>query len=95
MVRPSSISGVVLDVDWEKMVDVNLPLINVTRKTKYKGKYIESREDSMGEMMLLGDMHIGHGAHSGNPLRAHLKFLADHPHIQIGLMGDYIEYAAN
>lgn len=95
MVRPSSEPGVVLDVDWEKMTEVNLPLVKVNRTVTYKGKKIETRQDEMGEVMLMGDMHIGHGSHSGNPLRAHLKFLQDRPHIMIGLMGDYIEYAAN
>ena len=93
MVKPSSASGVILDVDWEKMVDVNLPLAFVSKQVEYKGQKIESKEDNIGEMMLMGDFHVGHKSHSGNPLRAHLKFLADHPHVQIGLMGDYIEYA--
>jgi predicted phosphodiesterase len=93
MVRPSSVSGVVLDMDSEKLLDVVLPLIKVSRTVTYKGKKIESRQDELGEIMFLGDLHIGHGSHSGNPLRSHLRFLLDHPHIRIGLMGDYFEYA--
>jgi len=95
MTRPSNISGVVLDIDWENMVDINLPTVKVTRKMKFGNKVIENREDEMGEMMFLGDMHIGHKSHSGNPFHAHLKFLQDHPHIRIGLMGDYIDYSTN
>jgi len=95
MVKPSSVSGVVLDIDWEKMVDINLPLAFVSRKVEYDGKEVENRNEYYGEMMLIGDLHIGHRDHSGNPLNAHLHFLEEHPHIQIGLMGDYIEYSVN
>ena len=86
-------SGVVLDHDWERMYDVKLPLVKVNRVVSYKGKEVESREDSYGEMMFMGDIHIGHEAHSHNPFNAYVNFLKERPHIRVGLMGDYLEYA--
>ena len=90
---PNNIAGVVLDQDWERVFDYKLPLVKVKRELFYKDKEIESRTDNYGEMMYLGDIHIGHEAHAYNPFNSYLNFLKDRPHIQIGLMGDYIEYA--
>jgi len=91
----NNISGVILDKDWEQLTKWRLPPINTTQTTTYKGKEIETREETYGEAMFLGDFHIGHESHATNPFNAHLNFLKDRKHIQIGLMGDYIEYAAN
>lgn len=88
----NNVSGVVLDSDWERLIDWNLPLIRTERKVMYGDVEIESRSDSYGEAMFLGDLHIGHESHSHNPLNAHLNFLKERKHIQIGLMGDYLEY---
>ena len=90
---PDDISGVVLDQDWERVQEYKLPLIKVKRDVIYKGEVVESREDSYGEFMFLGDIHIGHEAHAHNPFNSYINFLKTHPYIQIGLMGDYIEYA--
>jgi len=76
------------------MIEVDLPLVETEIKTKYKNKIIERKNSQYGELMCMGDFHFGHDAHSTNPLNAHLQFLKDHPHIGIGLMGDYIEYAS-
>ncbi|GAH95155.1 unnamed protein product, partial [marine sediment metagenome] len=89
-----SVSGVVLDQDWERMHSFKLPLVKVKREVMYRGKEVESREDSYGEVMFMGDLHIGHESHSHNPFNAYLHFLKERPHIRLGLMGDYIEYAA-
>jgi len=91
---PSNVSGVLLDIDWERMIEVELPMTKVSRTVEYLDAILEHRVDMYGEVMLLGDIHIGHSSHTGNPFNAHLKFLEDHPHIKIGLMGDYIEYAS-
>ena len=91
----SSISGVVLDEDYEYLVQARLPPVHVSRTTTYKGKEIETRQSTYGEVMFLGDFHIGHESHATNPFNAHLNFLKDRKHIKIGLMGDYIEYAVN
>ena len=94
MIR-DNISGVVLDRDWEYLAKCRLPLVDVQRIMFYKGRELESRSDSYGEFMFMGDFHLGHNAHAVNPFNAYLQFLKDRTHIQIGLMGDYIEYAIN
>lgn len=91
----NSISGVVLDEDYEYLTTCKLPKIDSIKTSTYKGKEFETRQTSYGEMMLLGDFHIGHESHATNPFNAHLNFLNERKHIQIGLMGDYIEYAVN
>lgn len=94
MSKHDNVTGVFLDADYERMIEVNLPLVETKKKTKYKNKIIEERTSQYGEVMFMGDMHIGHTAHSGNPFNAHLHFLEEHPHIELALMGDYIEYAS-
>jgi len=89
------LSGVFLDADYERMVSVDLPWIKSTKKTfDAQGNTIDERESQYGEVMFIGDFHLGHSAHSGNPLNAHLLFIKERPHIRVGLMGDLIEYAA-
>lgn len=93
MVRPSDIGGVVLDIDWEYSIEINLPLVESYNKIKYNNKIIEVSNHKYGEIMLLGDIHIGHTDQSFNPFNSYLQYLLKHPYIQIGLMGDYIECA--
>lgn len=83
-----------LDADYERMIQVELPLVESKSSTKYRNRIIERKDSQYGEVMFMGDLHIGHTAHSTNPLNAHLRFLQDHPHIRLALMGDYIEYAS-
>ena len=90
----SNLSGVILDIDQERMMEWTLPLVQVSRSVNYMGETVETRLDTYGEVMLMGDFHIGHKSHSVNPFNAHIKFLKEHPYIMIGLMGDYIEYAS-
>ena len=89
----NSISGVVLDEDYEYLTQCRLPPVHVSRTMTYKGEELETRQSTYGETMFLGDFHIGHESHATNPFNAHLNFLNERKHIQIGLMGDYIEYA--
>ena len=93
MVRPSDIGGVVLDLDWERSIDITLPLVKSCEKIKLNNKILDVLNLTYGEMILLGDLHIGHSKHSINPLKAYLQYLLQHPYIQVGLMGDYIECA--
>lgn len=88
----NNVSGVVLDTDWERLINWNLPLVKTERKVFYGDVEIENRSDNYGEAAFLGDLHLGHEAHSPNTLNAFLNFLKDRKHIQLGLMGDYIEY---
>lgn len=92
--KHDNITGVFLDADYERMIEVDLPLVETKTQTKYKNKIIERKTSQYGEIMFMGDLHIGHTAHSTNPLNAHLQFLEDHPHIGLALMGDYIEYSS-
>jgi len=89
-----STSGVILDQDWERMHKFRLPPVKVKRMVTYNGKEVETREDTYGEAMFMGDIHLGHESHSYNMFNAYLHFLKDRPHIKIGLMGDYLEYAS-
>ena len=91
----NNISGVILDRDWKGFIQRRLPTVKVKKISKYRGEEFESRESSYGEAMFLGDFHIGHESHATNPFNAHLNFLKERKHIQLGLMGDYIEYAVN
>ena len=94
MSERDNITGVFLDADYSRMVEIDLPLVTAKRTTKYKNRIIERRTSQYGEVMFMSDFHIGHTAHSNGPFNAHLHFLKEHPHIKLALMGDYIEYAS-
>lgn len=94
MSEHDNITGVFLDADYNRMIEIDLPLVTVKRQMKYKNRIIERREAQYGEVMFMGDLHIGHTAHTSNPLNAHLHFLEEHPHVKLALMGDYLEYAS-
>jgi len=89
----SNVTGVFLDSDFERSIDINLPLVKATKTTEFNDGILDHMINYYGEIMFMGDMHIGHSAHSSNPFNAHLHFLNEHPNIMLGLMGDYIEYA--
>ena len=95
MMRTNNISGVILDSDEIRLSRCKLPLIEVNRVVTYKGEELETRRETYGEAMFLGDFHLGHESHATNPFNAFLCFLKARKHIKIGLMGDYIEYAIN
>ena len=88
----SNVSGVVLDTDWERYIDYELPLVTSIRKVKHGRRIIDSFTDTYAEAAFIGDIHIGHNDHSFNMFNAYLNFLKDRPYIPIGLMGDFIEY---
>lgn len=68
--------GTVLDHDKEQIVVVEVPLV--------PGK-------DYGEVIFIGDLHIGHKAFAKNQLVKYLKFIKDNSHIRIIGMGDYFE----
>lgn len=88
----SNVSGVILDIDQEQFIEWNLPTVRTERRVFYGDVEIENRSDKYGEVAFIGDLHIGHESHSHNPFNAYLNFLKERKHIQIGLMGDYVEY---
>lgn len=94
MSKKNNVTGVFLGSDYRRMIEIILPLVKATKTTEYNNEIIEHRLSKYGEIMFMGDLHIGHTAHSSSPFNAHLHFLQDHPHIKLALMGDYIEYAA-
>lgn len=94
MRKPDSISGVFLDADAERLVTIKLPVADHELKTFFEDKLLSTIKVKYGEFMCLGDMHIGHECFSRTVLRGYLYYLATHPHIQIGLMGDLFEYGA-
>jgi len=88
----SNVSGIILDTDWEQFQTWDLPVVKTERRVFYGNVEIESRSDTYGEGAFIGDIHLGHDAHSYNTFNALLNFIKNRPHIQVGLMGDYIEY---
>jgi len=73
-----------LDADMERVIHIKLPLVK---------KIVNDEERVYGELMLAGDFHYGHEDFARNVLNGYLNYLKKNPHIQIGLMGDYINYA--
>jgi hypothetical protein len=74
-----SLSGIFLDADLERLLKIQLPLI-------------KKNDDEYGEIALMGDFHLGHESLSKTVLSAYINYIKTHPHIQIGFMGDIIEY---
>lgn len=68
--------GVPLDCDFEEVYNVELPL--------KKGK-------TYGEVLWMGDYHIGHPSFSESQLTRFLNLLRDESHMRMVGMGDYFE----
>ena len=86
-----NITGLVLDRNKERLLTIDLPVIERTRiyesdigKTTLTDKY--------GEMIFFGDWHIGSEAFAENPFEAHIKHIEANPHMRVIGMGDYINY---
>jgi len=71
-----TLPGIPLDYDQVELYEINLP---VKKGTSY------------GELMFMGDLHIGHKSFSASHLHKYLNFLRKEPHIKIIGMGDYFE----
>lgn len=85
--------GVWLDSDWERSITVDLPLCKATKSIEFEDDIIAHLVYKYGELMYMGDVHIGHDSHSANPFNSHLHFLKSQPHMKLALMGDLVEYA--
>jgi hypothetical protein len=90
--KVNSISGVFLDADLERLIEIDLPVVEHEMKTYLKGKLLSTIRVKYGELIAMGDFHYGHESFSQTVLRGYLSYLKSHPHIQIGLMGDILEY---
>jgi len=90
--KVNSISGVFLDADLERLIEIDLPIVEHEMKTYLKGKLLSTIQVKYGELMAMGDFHYGHESFSRTVLSGYLSYLKSHPHIQIGLMGDILEY---
>jgi hypothetical protein len=87
-----SVSGIFLDADVERMIRIKLPVADHVLETYYKEKLLSKISLRYGEFMGMGDFHYGNESFSKTVLSGYLSYLKDHPHIQIGLMGDLLEY---
>jgi len=76
MEKIETIPGIPLDYDQIEVYEIELPV----KKNKH-----------YGEIMFLGDLHIGHESFSVGHLHKYLNFLKKEPQIQIIGMGDYFE----
>lgn len=75
----SNTTGIFLDADFERLITIDLPLV-------------KSDQRSFGEFAFVGDMHYGNKDFSESVMHGYLQYFKDHPNIQIGLMGDIVEY---
>lgn len=92
MSKPDNITGVFLDADFERLIPIDLPLVTSTEIIRCKNEKVSETKTTYGEFAFMGDFHYGNAAFSSSVLQGYLKYLREHPNIQIGLMGDIIEY---
>lgn len=92
MGKPENISGIFLDADFERMITIDLPLVTTTEITKRRGKTLSTIESTYGEFAFMGDFHYGNASFSDSVLHGYLEYLKRRPNIQIGIMGDILEY---
>jgi len=90
--KPNSITGVFLDADLERLIEIDLPIVEHRETIFYEGKKLSSIKLYYGEFIFMGDFHYGNESFSASVLHGYLNYLKDHPNIQIGLMGDILEY---
>jgi len=90
--KPNSITGVFLDADLERLIEIDLPLVKHQEVISYKNKKLSEIKLEYGEFCFMGDFHYGHEKFSSTVLHGYLNYLKQHPNIQIGLMGDILEY---
>jgi len=94
--KPNSITGVFLDADLERLIQIDLPIVEhreqIYYKTGLKTKNLSSIKLRYGEFEFMSDFHYGNEAFSETVLHGYLNYLKDHPNILIGLIGDLFEY---
>jgi len=92
------VDGITLDVDYERTFKWDLPLVTKTSSLSYDtdeyGVENQRWTDTFGEVMFMADLHVGSEGFSNSVFNLHIDFLRKRPHVQIGLLGDYIENAA-
>lgn len=71
-----SYPGVALDLMEKEIPVVELPI---------------KKGENYGEVVFLGDLHVGSDGFSENQLSAYIKWIKEHPHIRVVLMGDLVE----
>jgi predicted phosphodiesterase len=87
-----NISGVVLDADFERMIDIDLPTVYSIETKKCNGNKMFREKRTYGEFMFIGDIHYGNSVFCRNVLNGYLLYLRENPNVMIGLMGDILEY---
>lgn len=80
----NNLNGMFLDADSERIIYIKLPLVK---------KIVNDRKRTFGELALAGDFHYGHREFARTVLNGYLNYFQKNKHIQIGMMGDYINYA--
>ena len=83
--KPSddNLRGMFLDADDVRILVIELPLVT---------KRLAGKKRVFGELALPGDFHYGHEEFSHSVLNGYLNYFKTKPYIQIGLMGDYVNY---
>lgn len=94
MSKINDLSGIFLDADKQQLYEIELPLVRHTEKIYDNGNELSSISMKYGEFAFMGDFHYGHNCHSQTVLHGYLNYLKRHPNIQIGLMGDIVEWGA-
>lgn len=86
MSKPSdnNLRGMFLDADNVRIIVIDLPLVT---------KRLAGKKRVYGELALSGDFHYGHEEFSHSVLSGYLNYFKLNNYIQIGLMGDYVNYA--
>lgn len=85
-------NGIFLDMDFEQMITIELPLVKGNEVIWFGRKELSSERRTFGEFGFLGDMHYGNKSFSSSVLHGYVQYLKDHPNIPFGLMGDILEY---
>jgi len=74
--------GIHLDFDTERIHEVEIPTVTSIEN---------GHERSYGEVMFMGDLHIGHESFSESHLVKYLNLIKSKPNIRVVGMGDYFE----
>jgi len=90
--KPNSISGVFLDADFERLIEIDLPLVTHKETRGFQNKDLTDVGLQYGEFDPIGDIHYGNEDFSKSVMRGYIRYLKDNPNIRIGIMGDIIEY---
>lgn len=87
-----NIGGIFLDADFERMINIDLPLVTSTEVIVLKNEPLAEVKSTYGEFAFMGDFHYGNKSISDSVIHGYLEYLKRHKNIPIGLMGDILEY---